>query len=208
MIELMNEEETDKMKKKKDFNNDTINPYEVDKLSKIPSWIVILFLKYWAAAAAVFFMIIGGTDIGLNFAEVDTNTSDIMQVVRIDAVIIFAIAFAIAILFTYAIRPIVRLMYNRRNNTFKYNMVNGKGFLPLIFNMVYMYIISFILFFVVIFLGSKGLVVNLFGEVSYGIEPFSYGLYFIILDSFFIFIKNSIVAISQRITYKRQIKEA
>lgn len=32
------------------------NPYKVDKLSRIPSWLIILVLKYWAAAAAVFFM--------------------------------------------------------------------------------------------------------------------------------------------------------
>ena len=52
------------MKKTKKTLNDNvenmneINPYEVDKLSKIPSVVKIIFLKYWAAAAAVFFMVI------------------------------------------------------------------------------------------------------------------------------------------------------
>ena len=196
------------MKKKKDFENESINPYEVDKLSKIPSWIVIIFLKYWAAAAAVFFMIIGGLDIGLNFSEIEGESADLIQVARISSVIVFAIAFAMAILFTYGVRPIVRLMYNRRNNTYKYNMINGKGFLPLIYNLIYMYIISFILFFVVTFLGSKNLLPNLFGETRFGLEPFSYGLLFLIIDSIFVLIKNLIIKISQRITYKRQIKEA
>lgn len=194
------------MKKKKDFEKESINPYEVDKLSKIPSWIVIIFLKYWAAAAAVFFMIIGGVDIGLDFSKmISENPAD---TARISSVIIFAIAFAIAILFTYGVRPIVRLMYNRRNNTFKYNMVNGKGFLPLIYNLIYMYVISLILFFVVALLGSKNLIPNPFGSTNYGLEPFSYGFLFLIVDSFFILIKNLIVNISQRVTYKRQIKEA
>ena len=196
------------MKKKKDFENESINPYEVYKLSKIPSWIVIIFLKYWAAAAAVFFMIIGGLDIGLNFSEIEGESADLIQVARISSVIVFAIAFAMAILFTYGVRPIVRLMYNRRNNTYKYNMINGKGFLPLIYNLIYMYIISFILFFVVTFLGSKNLLPNLFGETRFGLEPFSYGLLFLIIDSIFVLIKNLIIKISQRITYKRQIKEA
>lgn len=196
------------MKKKKDFENESFNPYEVDKLSKIPSWIVIIFLKYWAAAAAVFFMIIGGLDIGLNFSEIEGESADLIQIARISSVIIFAIAFAMAILFTYGVRPIVRLMYNRRNNTYKYNMVNGKGFLPLIYNLIYMYVISFILFFVVTILGSNNLLPNLFGETRFGLEPFSYGLLFLIIDSIFVLIKNLIINISQRITYKRQIKEA
>ena len=196
------------MKKKKDFENESFNPYEVDKLSKIPSWIVIIFLKYWAAAAAVFFMIIGGLDIGLNFSEIEGESADLIQIARFSAVIIFAIAFAMAILFTYGVRPIVRLMYNRRNNTYKYNMVNGKGFLPLIYNLIYMYVISFILFFVGTILGSNNLLPNLFGETRFGLEPFSYGLLFLIIDSIFVLIKNLIINISQRITYKRQIKEA
>ena len=43
-------------KKVKDVSNEDINPYELDKLSKVPSWLIILILKYWAAAAAVFFI--------------------------------------------------------------------------------------------------------------------------------------------------------
>ena len=61
------------MKKKADQNNideiNELNPYEVDKLSKIPSWLVIIFIKYWAAAAAVFFMAIGGLDIGVDLSQ-------------------------------------------------------------------------------------------------------------------------------------------
>lgn len=196
------------MKKKNNFEKESFNPYEVDKLSKIPSWIIILFLKYWAAAAAVFFMIIGGLDIGLNFSEIEGESQNVMQAVRITDVLIFAIAFAMTILFTYGIRPIVRLMYNRRNNTFKYNMVNGKGFLPLIYNLIYLYIVSFILYFIIVLLGSYHLLPNLFGQVNYGLEPFTYGFLFLIVDSLFVLIKNLIINISQRITYKRQIKGA
>ncbi len=49
------------------------NPYKVDKLSRIPSWLIILVLKYWAAAAAVFFMAVGGISIGFDFS---TETFD------------------------------------------------------------------------------------------------------------------------------------
>ena len=51
--------------RKKDKNEVVdIDPYKVDKLSKIPSWLIILILKYWAAAAAVFFSVIAGPDNG------------------------------------------------------------------------------------------------------------------------------------------------
>ena len=43
---------------KKNKNNE-FNPYATDKLAKIPSWIKILFLKYWVAAATLFFFGIG-----------------------------------------------------------------------------------------------------------------------------------------------------
>ena len=51
------------MSKKVKDEFDGQKPYEVDKLSKFPSWLIFLLLKYWAAAAAVFFSVIGGLDI-------------------------------------------------------------------------------------------------------------------------------------------------
>lgn len=42
------------MKKNEEFQKQ--NPYQSDKLAKIPSWIKILLLKYWAAAAAFYFL--------------------------------------------------------------------------------------------------------------------------------------------------------
>ena len=53
-----------KTKKVKDENMD-FNPYEVDKLARVPSWIKILLLKYWAAAAACF-LLMGAWELGLN----------------------------------------------------------------------------------------------------------------------------------------------
>jgi len=45
------------MKKKveEELNKET-NPYQLDKLSKVPSWLIVLVLKYWAAAAAIYFI--------------------------------------------------------------------------------------------------------------------------------------------------------
>ena len=81
------------MKKDKDVNN--INPYEMDKLSKIPSWLIIIFLKYWAAAAAVYFGLIGGISIGLDFSNWG-DPSNLAEKFAQDEIIIIILAFALA----------------------------------------------------------------------------------------------------------------
>lgn len=192
------------MKKRVENINEEINPYEIDKLSKIPSWLIILFLKYWAAAAAVFFSVIGGGDIGISFDDELTSPTQVLAE-YIQTVII--IGLALALVTNYIVRPIVRLLYNRRNNTYKYNMVNIKGFKSFLVSICYCMFISFILCIVIVILGYYGLIFDPFGTTGgVGIEPFSYGLYFIILDALLILIKNLTVMIIERVKYNKQIK--
>ncbi len=191
------------MKKTQDIKE--IDPYKIDKLSRVPSGLIILILKYWAAAAAVFFSIIGGPDIGLNFD--DAVTDDPIAVISQSFLIVLLIALFLSLLINYVVRPIVRLLYNRRNNTFKYNMINLKGFKSFLVCLIYMFVISIILYFVVVFMGMHGLILDPFGTTGgAGIEPFSYGLYFIVVDGIFLLIKNLIIMIFQRVQYKRQIQ--
>lgn len=193
------------MKKEKDYIEE-LNPYTNDKLSKIPSILIITILKYWAAAAAVFFGIIGGLDVGLNFSEIDTT--DLVGMVNTTEKIIIILALIIALLMNYIIKNLVYLMYNRRNNTLKYNMVNIKGFVGFVFTLAYNFILSILLLFIVYFFSIRGLIPNLFGESGVGLEPFSYGLFYICVDGIFLLIKYFIVNISQRVVYKRQLRRA
>ncbi|MDE7095449.1 MAG: hypothetical protein K2O23_03075, partial [Anaeroplasmataceae bacterium] len=101
----------------------------LDKLSKVPSWLIILLLKYWAAAAAVFFSLIGGLSIGLDFSG--ETAEDPLSVLSMSIVIIIILALFMGLFMNYMIRPIVNLMYSRKNNTHRYNMVNVKGILSL-----------------------------------------------------------------------------
>lgn len=193
------------MKKKvKDIENlEEPKPYEVDKLSKVPSGIIILLLKYWAAAAAVFFSLIGGLDIGLDFSNnPDATPTDIAaSYVKI----ILLLALFMTLFVNYIIRPIVRLMYNRRNNTYQYNMVNVKGILSLVLCLLYHLLLSVILFFVTVFLGKHGWVLDPFGTAGgQGIEPFTYGFCYIVVDFIFLFIKNLSIYIYKRYKYKVQ----
>lgn len=173
-----------------------------DKLSKIPSWIIILLLKYWAAAAAIFFSVIGGVDIGLNFDTIKDATAG--EIFAQDISLIVLIGLFLGLFTNYLVRPTVRMMNNRKNRAYRYNMINVKGFISFPISLVYNMTISIMLYFVIYFLGMHGLILNPFGMTNYGIEPFSYALYYIIVDFVFLFIKDSILDIRARIKYKRE----
>lgn len=193
------------MSKRVKVDEKDINPYKVDKLSKIPSWIILLILKYWAAAAAVFFMAIGGIGIGFDFSQ--GNLTDPYAAMADSIVLVIMIGLALALFNNYMIRPVVNLMYNRRNNTKIYNMVNFKGMKSFLIALPYYLSLSIVMFFVISFLSAKGLILDLFGTTKgIGIEPFSYALYFIILDYICLAIKYLIIYIYKRVKYKKQME--
>lgn len=86
-------------------------------------------------------------------------------------------------------------------------MINFKGFLSFLVSLAYYMLLSLIMYFVINLLSSKGLILDLFGTTKgIGIEPFSYALYFIIIDYIFVYIKNLIIYMTKRIRYKRQME--
>ncbi len=188
------------MKKSKDEIQSEA-PYKDNWLTKIPSWLIILLLKYWAAAAAVFFSVIGGLDIGLDFDKIDET--NMAAVLAQDIALIVLIGLFLALFTNYLIRPVIRMMNNRQTRTYRYNMINMKGLISFLIALVYNLIISIIIYFIIYFLGMHGWVFNPFGTTNYGIEPFSYGLYYILIDFIFLGIKNLIIYTSKRLKYRR-----
>ncbi len=186
-----------------DIDYTEMNPYELDKASRIPSWLIVLILKYWAAAAAVYFILFDYTFI--DYSRI--NSDDPVQNLAVSFIVIILVTLFLALFNTYIVRPYVRLMHNRRNNTFRYNMVNMKGFLAFLLNLLYMIPISLILTYITVWLGNYGLVLNLLDSGGSGIEPFTFGLWFVLVDGVFIIIKNLIIMDRERIKYNKQIKE-
>ena len=179
-------------------------PYQVDKLSKVPSWLVILILKFWAAAAAVFFSVIGGLDIGLDFS---TQEGDAITILASNIATVVFIGLFLAVFMNYIVRPFVRMMYNSRDNTYRYNMINLKGLKSLPVALIYNMLLSIILYFVTIFLSSHGLVLDLFGTTGgTGIEPFTYALCYMIVDFIFLFIKNLSVDLYEKHKYNKDMQ--
>ena len=178
-------------KKANQVQYEDINPYEVDKLSKIPSWIVIIFLKYWAAAAAVFFGVIGIIDLGLDFSQIDSG--NVVAIINTHERIIVILALIMAMLGNYAVKQVVLMINNRRNNTLKYNIINSKGLKAFLLYILYSFLMSFILFFVTVFLSSKGWVLPILQNDGAGIEPFTYALCYVVIDGIFVLIKDLII---------------
>ncbi|MDE7106320.1 MAG: hypothetical protein K2O22_04055 [Anaeroplasmataceae bacterium] len=180
-------------------------PLKESKLEKIPSWLIFLILKYWAAAAAVFFSAIGGLDIGLDFSKVDHT--DFNAIVNADIALVVFIGMLLTLVMNYIVRPIVNLLHSRTNNVRMFNMVNVKGILSFVLNFLYCMLLSIISFFITYFLSSKGWVLDSFGmSGGEGIEPFTYAFCFIAVDFIFLFIKNVSIYIYKRCKYSKEMK--
>ena len=190
-----------KTKKVKDENME-INPYEVDKLAKVPSWIKILLLRYWAAAAACF-LLFGLSELGMNIYN-----DDDVSALETNIKLIVILGLFLAVFTNYVVRVFVRLMYNRRDNTYRLNLINFKGILSFVAALAYNFVLAILIFIIIVgFLSKYGLVLDPFGTTGgIGIEPFTVGFVYLILDGICIIIKNIIVMIIQRVKFNIQNK--
>ncbi len=174
--------------------------------SPVPSWLIILLLKFWAAAAAVFFSVIAGLDIG--FDASNFNNENVYEILWTWFVTIVMIALFTTLFANYIVRPLVRMFYSSRNDTFRFNMVNVTGIKSLFINLGYHIVLSVILFFITLFLSSRGWVLDLFGTTGgSGIEPITYGLCYILVDGIFLLGKNLIIFLYRKHKYKKQMME-
>lgn len=182
------------MKKKEEFKG--ANPYETDKLAKIPSWIKILLLKYWAAAAAFFFF--GNANPLVNPDSANSPNQYYIW-----------ISFGLALLLEYIVKNLVRLMRNSRDDTYKQYIINKKGVLSLFLHIIYGFVIMFPMYGTLYFLAYHHLIINLFAlpEVP-AIEPITAGFVFIFYDGIAVLIKNLIIKGIKKYKFYKQEKKA
>ena len=175
------------------------------KLSNLPSWVTISFVKYWAAAAAVFFIIIGGMDVGVTFEAKD---GDIVAILSETFNIIVLIALFSALFMNYVTKIFTRMIYNRRNDAYRFVIYSRRGLSAFFVYLLYSLLMSIILFFIVTWFGYKGWIFDPFGTTGgTGIEPFSYALFYIAVDAIFLLIKNLILNLYYRISYSKAMKD-
>lgn len=196
------------MKKKRTQENenfDEVNPYEVDKFSRIPNGLIITFLKFWAAAAAVFFILIGGRDLGLDFSK---PAADGYAEMARTIVALVLVSLFLAILLNYGVKHLAHLMHSRRNDAKRWMIFNQKGFLTFLFYLAYTFVCMILTFLIVAFLGQHKLIPSFLDNNGSGIEPFSFGFIFILIDGLFLLIKNYAYKLIRLIRYKKLINEA
>ncbi len=178
------------MKKKEELKQP--NPYQSDKLAKIPSWIKILLLKYWAAAAAFFFF--GNAN---PLVDVESDAAPAQYYIWI--------SFGLALILEYIVKNLVRLMRNSRDNTFKYYIINRKGVLSFFLHVIYAFLIMFPMYGTLYFMSVHHLIINLFAlkEVPV-IEPISAGFVFLFYDGIAVMCKNMIVRTIKKHKFQKE----
>ena len=189
---------------KDETQQEQTNVYKMGTFSKVPTWLASFLLKYWAAAAAVFFSVIGGLDIGLDYSQ---TGEDFYASLAADISTIIIIGLALALVMNYIVKPVVHMFNSSKDNSYQFLLINQKGFKSFFISLGYNMGLSIILYFITVFLSSKGLILNLFGNTNYGIEPFTYGLCYLLVDFVFLTIKNLIVMTKERHDYNAQMKE-
>lgn len=182
-------------KKKEELKKNEQNPYQSDKLAKIPSWFKILLLKFWVAAATFFFFAIANPFISGE------------SIYDAEKYFVF-MAFGLSIFNEYIAKPIIRLMNNSRDNTFKFNMVNLKGVKSFFLNLLYAFVIMCPVAVVFVKCAEHGIVINLFGTGEYGIEPITMAFIYVIFDYSFVGLKNLIIYLYKKIKFNRDEKKA
>jgi hypothetical protein len=183
LVESLKEEPNEEQKKNEP--KPPQDPYKIDRLAKIPTWIKALFIKYWAAGAICYFGFIG---LGIYV----NNQLDLIALVG---------------LITGAVNDLLinnAFLYfeSEKKEYHKYILlpIRSKRVWTLFINIPYGIITTFLVFQIYVFINHlivsiKNLPAN---TITLGVEPLLYGLFFLIVDMFFVSIKNFIVFLVKR----------
>jgi hypothetical protein len=164
--------------------NNEFNPYAADKLSRIPNWIKVLFLKYWVAAATFYFF-------GIGNPIIQSSNIESWQFVLI---LYLFLSIGLTIFNEYIVDNLVRLMSNDRDDAKRFNLVNQRGILSFLFNVIYGFLIMIPLVTILVFMAKHGMVFDTLdqGDSKAAIEPFTGGFVYILLDSIVVWSRNLI----------------
>ena len=153
--------------------------YRSSAIDRIPSWIKALFIKFWFNGAVCFF-IFWGLGLYINSME--------------NMILIMAVVLGIItdILVNNAFRFFER--YEGQNS--KWMMFPQKKFWTFFANIVYAFIVLLgVIWFYNIFNGLLNSIKGTEGQIYLGVEPIVFGLSYMLIDLFFIGIKNLLASI-------------
>lgn len=149
------------------------NPYSVDKLSKVPTWIKALFVKFWFAGAICYFCFWG-------LGNYIPSQLDLIVLTGIVMGLITDLIINNAFLYFQSDK--------REYEKYMFITVSGKKIWPIFANIVLGIVEQFGIVGIYSLINSH---IDKPGEML-GVEPILYGLFFVLIDMTLISIKNLI----------------
>ncbi len=184
--EGVTEQELSEKKAAKEFD-----PYKVDKLSRVPTWLKALFVKFWFAGAVCYFIMFG-----IQFAD------------ALDTVIITGVVMGIVV--DVLVNPIFRYMESDRKEYNAYMMFPFpfKKFWTFFTNIIYYVVVLISVYYCYEGLNLLiGLIKGTTNKIHVGVEPLLFGVFTTIADMAFIGIKDLIVYLVKRNKRKKEETE-
>lgn len=163
------------------------DPYKVDKLSRIPTWIKAIFIKWWFAGAISYFILWGLTIGGL------------------DSVVLTGGVLGIVV--DILVNPLFRYMESDRKEYNPYMMFPFpfKAFWTFFTNIIYYIIVVFLVS--VIYTNINVFANSIAGTADstyLGVEPLLFGVFCVVVDMAFIGLKDGVVALVRHIRNRKK----
>lgn len=181
LAEAMNE----KPKFNEKLPKDAPNPYKIDFLARIPTWIKVVFIKFWIGGAICYFGFFGLGAYVPGILDLQVLVGLITGIVN-----------------DFLVNPGFLYFESDQKEYHKYLMIpiSGKRIWTLLVNIAYGIIITLIVAQIYYFIN---VVVVVFKDlpkdtITIPVEPIGYGIILLLVDLFFVSIKNYIVKIAKR----------
>lgn len=153
--------------------------YRSSAIDRVPSWIKALFIKFWFNGAVCFFIFWG---LGLYIGSMEN--------------MILVMAVVLGMVTDVLVNNMFRFFERYEGQNSKWMMFPQKKFWTFFVNIIYAFIILLgVIWFYNIFNGVLNNIKNTENQIYLGVEPIVFGLSYMVIDLFFIGIKNLIVSI-------------
>lgn len=177
------------------------DPYKVDRLSRIPTFIKALFIKWWFAGAVCYFVVMGlgsyilgdltgGTPVGAN----------------LDLLVLTGLA--LGLITDVLVNPLFRYMETDRKEYNNYMMFPFpfKAFWTFFTNLIYYIIVMVCVSYCYFGLNEfiKLLINGAADSIPLGVEPLLFAVIAVLVDMAFIGIKDGVVSLIKRLKNKKR----
>ncbi|MDE5942594.1 MAG: hypothetical protein K2H30_00095 [Clostridia bacterium] len=161
--------------------NKEFDPYKVDKFSRIPAWVKALFIKFWFAGCACYFVMFG------------LKIDDLDKLVILGAVL--------GLIVDVLVNPLFRFMESDKKeyNAFMMFPFRFKAFWTFFTNLIYYIVVIICVNYCYVGLNNLiNLISGTQNELKVGVEPLLFGVFAVIIDMIFIGIKDGIVILIKK----------